>query len=130
MASFLDTSFVLRYIAGDDPAMLRRSKEVIESDESLIITDAVLMEAAFVLASVYKTQRENIVDLLVGLIQKENISVYGINKGVVLKALLMCRPSGRVSVTDALTWATAISAGVGIYTFDKRFPSEGLEILN
>lgn len=41
----------------------------------------------------------------------------------------MCRPSGRVSFGDAMVWAAARSAGVEVvYTFDRRFPSVGIEV--
>ena len=41
----------------------------------------------------------------------------------------MCRDSGRVNVADAMIWAEARTAGIEvIYSFDQRFPSDGLEI--
>lgn len=37
--------------------------------------------------------------------------------------------SKRFSFTDAFLWAQARMLGVAIYSFDGRFPSEGIEIL-
>ena len=41
----------------------------------------------------------------------------------------MCRPSGRVSIADAMIWAAArTDRASAIYTFDRRFPGDGIEI--
>ena len=61
-----------------------------------------LTEASYVLSSVYQLSRALIVDQLIEFVQKQNIIVYAIRKGFLIQALLMCRPSGRVSVADAL----------------------------
>jgi hypothetical protein len=43
----------------------------------------------------------------------------------------MCRDSGRVSIPDALIWAAARSAGnTPVYTLDRRFPADGIEVLH
>ena len=48
---------------------------------------------------------------------------------VLLSGLELCRPSGRVSVPDALIWAMARAQPPSVvYTFDRRFPAEGIEL--
>ena len=129
MSGFLDTSVVIRYLTGDSPELADRAASIIESEDGLWITDGVLAEVAYVLMSVHQVSRVLVVDSLVALVQKQNISTYALDKGLVLQALQMCRPSGRVSFADALVWASARSAGAEIvYTFDQRFPSDGLEV--
>ena len=55
--------------------------------------------------------------------------MYAIDKAFVLQGLIMCRPSGRVSVADAMIWAAARMAGASaIYTFDERFPGDNVEL--
>ena len=46
-----------------------------------------------------------------------------------LEALELCRPSDRVSVTDALIWASARAADEDstVYTFDRRFPDSRVD---
>ena len=62
-------------------------------------------------------------------IQKENISPFALDKGVVLQALLLCKPSARVSFADAMVWAAARdSESRVVYSLDERFPEDGLEI--
>ena len=40
----------------------------------------------------------------------------------------LCRPSGRVLFADALIWAEAVTNGLNVYTFDRRFPNSGVAL--
>jgi predicted nucleic acid-binding protein len=119
---------------GDSQEMLEVSRQIIDGTDALAITDVVLAETAFVLLSVYNVPRQVIVDTLVDLLHKANIAVFGLDKGVVIQALLLCRPSARVSFADAMLWAAARSVmGMGketvtIYSFDQRFPTVGVKV--
>lgn len=120
---------VVRYLTGDPPDMAETAASVIDGEDGLLVTDGVLMETAYVLTSVYGVERQTVVDHLVAFLQKENISTFGLDKRSVLQALLLCRPSGRVSFADALLWAAAQSTGEKVvYSLDQRFPSEGIVI--
>ena len=126
---FLDTSVIARYLIGVPEDLARRSREIIDQLDNLQIDGVALAEAAFVLTRVYGAPREHVVDSLMGILGKANVSTFGLDKDFALQALLMCRPSGRVSIADALIWAAARSASSEIvYTFDQRFPSDGLEV--
>ena len=129
MSSLLDTNVIVRYLVRNVPDMARRAAEIIEGPEQLLVTDVVLAETAYVLQSVYSIRRDLIVDALVAFVSRRNIGVLGLEKDLVLQALLLCRPSGRVSFADALVWAAARSSRIAaIYSFDERFPGDGLEI--
>jgi predicted nucleic-acid-binding protein len=130
MSGFLDTSIVVRYLTGDSPQLAEQAAEIIDRDENLKITDVAIVETAYVLTSVYEIEREVVVDNLITFMQKKNISPFALEKGLVLQALLLCRPSGRISFADAMIWAAVRSAGSkSIYSLDDRFPSDGIEIL-
>ena len=130
MSRFVDTSVMVRYLTGVPAEGAEQAAGIIDQEEGLQVTDVALAETAFVLASVYHFPRDAIVDHLVSFVRKANISLFGLRKDVVIHALLMCRPSGRVSFGDALIWAAARSSGSGvIYSFDGRFPSESLTVL-
>ena len=129
MSGLLDTSIVVRYLTGDPPEMAERAARIIDKEEGLQVTDVVLAETAYVLTSVYGVPRDVVVDHLIAFIQKQNIQPLGLDKGAVLQALLLCRPSARVSYADALVWAVARSSGVRVvYSLDERFPSDGIEV--
>lgn len=129
MSGLLDTSIVVRYLTGDPPELADRAARIIDSPVALQITDVVLVETAYVLISVYQMPRAAVVDALIALLQRTNIRPFGLDKATVLEALLLCRPSARVAFADALVWAAARSSGtVTIYTFDKRFPADGVKL--
>ena len=129
MSAFLDTSFVVRYLSGDPPDLAEQAAAVIDVEDGLQVTDVVLAEAAYVLTVVYQVPRDVVVDHLMAFLQKENISTFALDKGLVLHGLLLCRPSARVSFADAMVWAAARSGGARvIYSLDQRFPADGLEV--
>ena len=129
MSGFLDTSMAVRYLVRDVPEMADQAAAIIDGTEDLWITGVVLVETDYVLRSAYLLSREMVIDHLMSFLNKRNIDVYGLEKGTVMQALLMCRPSGRVSVADALIWAAARSSGQNVvYSFDQPFPSDGIEV--
>ena len=129
VSGFLDTSMVVRYLMGDSPHLADQAARVIDGEDELQVTDVVLAETAYVLTSVYQVSREAVVDHLTAFVEKRNISIFGLDKGIVLHALLLCRPSGRVSFADAMIWAAARSSGDDVvYTLDERLPADGVEI--
>ncbi|MCI0439236.1 MAG: PIN domain-containing protein [Chloroflexi bacterium] len=102
---------------------------IIESGQTFQLTPVVIAEVAYTLRSFYRIARSDIVDRLLAFVQRENIATFGLSKDLVQEALLLCRPSGRVSFADALTWAIARSSGnTVIYSFDARFPDFGVEV--
>lgn len=120
---------LVRYLLQDDPEMGQAAARLIDDGRGLGVSLVVLAETAFVLSSNYGAPREEVVDSLVGLLRKRNIEVIGAEKALVASALLLCRPSGRINYADALINADARAHEVGkLYTFDERFPSEGLTL--
>jgi len=129
VTSFLDTSMVVRYLTRDDPELAAQAARIIDRGDPLAVTDVVVVEAAYVLSSVYAVPRERLVDSLIDFLQKENIGFSGFDKGWALQGLLLCRPSNRVSFADAMIWAAARSMGITtMYALDQRFPKEGLDV--
>lgn len=129
MNGLLDTSMVVRYLTRDPPELADRAARVIDRIGPLGVTGVVLAETPYVLTSVYRVPRPIVVDHLVAFVQKKNIATVGLDKAAVLQALLLCRPSGRLSFADAMVWAAARSSGVGVvYSVDERFPADGLDV--
>jgi predicted nucleic acid-binding protein len=130
LVRLVDPSVIVRYLIGDPPDLADRAAEILDAEESLEVTDVALVEAAYVLTSVYGVPRSEAVDHLVELLQKENIRPFRLDKSVVVEALLLCRPSARVSFADAMIWAAArTSRADRVYTFDGRFPKHGVQLV-
>jgi predicted nucleic-acid-binding protein len=82
-----------------------------------------------VLRRLYGVAREDVADLLIRLLRRRNILVHGLDKETVIAAILLTRPSNRISVPDALIWAAARCAAPStVFTFDRRFPREGIQV--
>jgi len=126
----VDTSVVVRYLTGDVPELAERAARLLDGPDPVALHCIVLVEAAFVLEKVYGVPRAEVVDALVELLQKKNLHLLDLPKEEAILALLLARPSRRVSYADALLWAAARSHEAGLlYTFDERFPANGLEVI-
>ena len=130
MSALLDTSILVRYLTGEPPDLADLSARVVDGEDGLLVTDVVLVETAYVLTTVYAVPREAVVDHLIALLRKANIDTFRLEKALALEALLLCRPSARVSFADALVWAAARSErDAAVYSLDNRFPDDAITVL-
>jgi predicted nucleic acid-binding protein len=129
VSGLLDTNVAIRYLTGDPPTMAEQATAIIEGAVVLYLTDAMIAETAYVLTRTYGLPRETVVDSLLALVRRRNLTPLNLDKGIVIQALLLCRPPGRVSFADVMIWAAARSSAIGtVYTFDRRFPSDGISV--
>jgi len=125
----VDSSFLVRYLTDDPPALAERAAAVLDGTEPLLLCKTLLMESVYVLGSVYKLSRQEIVNALSAPMQKVNLIPAHLPKARVLEALQLRRPSRRVSFADALPWAEAREQrSAKIHTFDRRFPAQGMAL--
>ena len=126
----VDTSVVVRYLTEDVPELAERAAALLDGQDPVALHSIILVETAFVLEKAYELPRARVVDALVEFIQKKNLRLLDLPTEEAILALLLTRPSKRVSFADALLWALARShQAVRLYTFDARFPAEGLEVV-
>ena len=129
LTGWLDTNVILRYLTQDDETLALRASDIIESERGLMISSAVLAECVHVLSTVYQMPRTVVIDAITDFIQRSNIILPHINKTLAVEAISFCRDSGRVHIVDALLWAEARTSTItAIYTFDMRFPKEGVSL--
>lgn len=126
---FLDTSVVVRYLTDDPPEMAARAALLIDSRTSLAITDLVIVESGYVLTTDYGIDRSEVAEALAALMLRSNIECPQLSIPLVVRALQLAGGSKRVSFADALMWARARQVEAPIATFDRRFPTEGLVLL-
>ncbi len=130
MTTFVDTNIVIRYLTGLPADQAATAAGIIDSGTELWITTTSLEEAYFVMFRSAVVPRIEIIRALIDFLQRDNIFPYAVNKDFLLRALEMALPSGRVSVGDALIWAAVRTAGgEAIYSFDQKFPEEGIKVL-
>ncbi len=128
--TFIDTNILVRYLTGLPPDQAATAADIIDSGAELWITVTSLAEVYFIMSRVAGIPRAEVVGVLIDFLQKDNIFPYALDIDFLLRGLEMTLPSGRVSVADALIWAMVRTAGSGtIYSFDQRFPEEGIRVL-
>lgn len=127
--AFLDTNIILRYLTREPEDLALRAAGIVDSEANLLVTEGIIAEVAYVLSKNYHVDRAAVVDGLIAFVRKSNVMVWQLEKDVVIEALGLCRPSGRVSFVDALLWAVARSSGVEtVYSLDERFPDSGIDV--
>ncbi|MGH2354045.1 MAG: PIN domain-containing protein [Chloroflexota bacterium] len=130
-APLLDTSVIVRYLSDDPKELADQAGAIIDGPSAVSVEAIALAEAAYVLKSVYHFPRERIIDALIALVEKENVQPLHLNRTLLVEALRLCRPSGRISIPDALIWAEARSSGANaVYSFDRQFPRDSLRVLS
>jgi predicted nucleic acid-binding protein len=116
----VDTSVVVRYLVGTPAAQARRAARLID-DESVSIGVSVvaLAECAHVLRTQYDVEARDIVDALIGFIQRENIRILEVRSDLVLETLVRARSMPGRPIPDALIVAASIAAdALPLATFD------------
>lgn len=98
---------ICRYLVNDHVEHSPRAARLIDSDRLLRISILTLAEVAHVLRSFYRRTPDQIADGLIQLLERENIATHEIDTDLAIEAIDMTRPSRRISVPDALLWATA-----------------------
>lgn len=116
----IDTSVVVRYLVGTPVDQARRAARLIDDDEQEIGVSAVaLAECAHVLRTQYEVGQADIIDSLIGFIQRENIRVLGMRADLLVEALVRARSMPGRPIPDAMIVATTIGAdAVPLATFD------------
>jgi predicted nucleic acid-binding protein len=115
-----DTSVLVRYLVGTPRAQARAADRLVDSEREIGISAVALAECAHVLRTQYGVGRADIVESLIGLVQRHNITVLGIRTQAVVDALVRARSIGGRPVADALIVAAAADAGaLPLATFDR-----------
>ncbi len=116
----VDTSVIVRYLVGTPPEQAARAGAVIDADQNIGVSIVALAETAHVLRTQYGVARADVVETLIDLVARENLTTLELSKPDVLEALVAARSIPSAPIPDALIVAAARSGGaVPIYTFDR-----------
>lgn len=117
----LDTSVVVRYLVGTPEAQARRAAALIDDvDAQFGVSLVTLAECAHVLRSQYRIDQRDIIDALIGLIQRENILVLGVRADILVEQLVRARGLPGRPIPDAMIVASTVAAGaLPLATFDR-----------
>ncbi|MBJ7458756.1 MAG: PIN domain-containing protein [Thermoleophilaceae bacterium] len=121
MTAYLDTNVLIRHLTGHPPKLARRSREILESEGPLILTDVIVAECVYVLESFYEVDRAEIVLLMraataLGSIVTPNIAV--------VRRSLELYEDGH-DFADSYLVACAEASGVAVASFDRAIDTIG-----
>jgi len=121
MTLLIDTNIIVRYLAGDHAEFLTRSTELFEQIEQgnteVIILDAVVMEAFFVLTKFYQLPKAEVIEDLktimafAGVINDDKFQIIETLNLVLYK---------NIDFVDALLCVKSKLFGFELYSFDDR----------
>ena len=117
MSAFIDTNVIVRHLTGDPPDMAARATAFLASAGELLLTDLVIAETVYVLASVYEAPREAVAQAVRSLVAHD--SVVCVDPALILRAAEVYE-SDRIDFAEAYLVACAESTQVGtIASFDR-----------
>lgn len=125
----VDTSVVVRYLVGSPTAQARRAAALMDGTAEIGLPLVAVIETAHVLRTQYGVERADVLETMIELLTRENVTLIGLPKGDALAALVRARSVPRSPIPDALIAATAKWAGaLPLYSFDKDIGRLGVQV--
>jgi predicted nucleic acid-binding protein len=126
----VDTSVVVRYLVGTPAAQARRAAALIDDiDQEIGVSVVALAECAHVLRTQYAVEPLDIVDALIGFVQRENIRVLGLRTDLLVEMLVRARSMPGRPIPDAMIVAASVAAdALPLATFDRGQARYGIEL--
>lgn len=116
----IDTSVLVRYLVGTPAAQARKAAALIDGPGDVGVSTVALAECAHVLRTQYDVESGDILDSLIGLVQRENVRVLAIRTDVLLGVLVRARQLPGRPIPDALIVASSVAAdALPLATFDR-----------
>ena len=126
-----DTSVLVRYLVGTPAAQARRAAKLIDGDGEIGVSPVALAECAHVLRTQYDVAQRDILDSLIGLVQRANVRVLGMRTEVLVGVLVRARQLPGRPIPDALIVASSLAAdALPLATFDRDQHRYGIATLD
>ena len=117
----LDTSVIVRYLVGTPVAQARRATRLIDDDaEECGVSIVALAECAHVLRTQYDVAQRDIIEALIGFVQRANVRVIDMPVDRLIEAMVRARELPGRPIPDALIVAASRAVGaLPLATFDR-----------
>ena len=123
MTAFLDTNVLVRHLTGDPPEKARRATRYLQHADTLLLSDLILAEVAYVLESYYEAPRPQVAEALRSIVAFRATRV--VDAPLLLRAVELCEVHG-LDYADAYLVASAERTGVGVVaSFDRAIDRIG-----
>ena len=116
-----DTSVLVRYLVGTPAAQARRAARLIDGEEEIGVSVVALAVCAHVLRTQYEVGQADIIDALIGLVQRENVRIVDLRTDLAVTLLVRARDLPEPPIPDALIVAAYLQAdALPLATFDRQ----------
>lgn len=116
----LDTSVLVRYLVGTPSAQARRAAALVDGADEVGVSPVALAECAHVLRTQYGVEPGDIIESLIGLVQRENVRVLGLRTDILVGVLVRARQLPGRHIPDALIVASSLAAdALPLATFNR-----------
>jgi predicted nucleic acid-binding protein len=121
---FCDTSVLVRYFAGDDPARAFAAATLVDGDSTLVVSTGALVELVHVLRTGYGVGNPELGEALVRFLSRANVELVDADEGMTVAAIRWSLRASARRIPDAIIAAAAERARCDIIaTFDERMDS-------
>lgn len=126
----LDTSVLVRYFVGTPVDQAARASALIDDDTmELGISLVALAECAHVLRTQYAVSASDIIESMIGFVQRENVRVIGLRTDLLVEMLVLARTMPGRPIPDALIVASTLAAdAMPLATFDRGQARYGIAV--
>jgi len=126
----IDTNCVLRWLLDDVPEQTKLITALIDSGESIVLSDVALIETVYVLEKIMKISRETIEKSIMAVIKKDAIIC---NRELFIEILPVYTEHSKLSFVDCYLEVFARKTkDVPLLTFDKKLAKQlsGAQLLS
>lgn len=121
---FCDTSVLVRYFVGDDPPRSLAAARLVDSDQTLVVSTAVILELVHTLRHDYGASNPEIGNGLIRFLSQPTVELSDADRSSMVAALQWSLRVSARRIPDAVIAAAAERAGCDfIATFDETFSS-------
>jgi predicted nucleic acid-binding protein len=121
---FLDSSVLVRYLAGDDPARAFAAASLIDGNDTLVVSTGVLFETIHTMRIEFGSTNPRLGEALIALLAKDNVELADADLGRLVASIERTLKRSARRIPDAILAAAAEQAECAwIATFDEGFAS-------
>ena len=126
---FCDTSVLIRYFAEDDPPRALAAARLFDSEATLVVSTAALLELVHVLRTKYGVSNPRLGEGLVRFLTRDRVELVDADRGATVAAIRWTLRGSARRIPDAIIAAAAEHARCdAIATFDERMESPSVPV--
>jgi predicted nucleic acid-binding protein len=126
---FVDSSVLIRYFSGDDPARAFAAAGLVDGDDTLVVSTAAILELIHALRTRYGATNPDLAEALVRFLSRSNVQLADADQDAAITGIAWSTRASARRISDALLAAAAEHTRCDwIATFDEKMASPSLPV--